>query len=102
MHCDPASLTAYIGAPSLTQPAHAPSPAERVRKVWSVEGGLGAGVVLGELLRAALSARAPSRQRIFSGPARFRQLGQPGGTVAAVEVSRAGKAQPGELGGFPS
>ena len=67
-----------------------------------MEGGLGAGVVLGELLLAALSARPPSRQRIFSGPARFRQLGQPGATVAAVEVSRAGKAQPGELGGFPS
>ena len=102
MHCDPASLAAYIRAPSLTQPACACTPAERVRKVWSVEGGLGAGVGLRELLLASLSAQAQSRQRIFSSPARFRLPGQPGGTLATVEVSRAGKAQPGELGGFPS
>ena len=67
-----------------------------------MEGGLGAGVVLGELLLASLSAQAQSRRRIFSSPARFRQPGQPGGTLAAAEVSRAEKAQPGELGGFPS
>ena len=67
-----------------------------------MEGGLGAGIGLRELLLASLSAQAQSRQRSFSSPARLRQPGQPGGTLAAVEVSRAGKAQPGELGGFPS
>ena len=62
----------------------------------------GAGVVLGELFLAALSARPRSRRRIFSGPARFRQPEHPGGALAAAEVSWAGKPQPGELGGSPS
>ncbi|KAM6035111.1 uncharacterized protein LJ206_000661 [Theristicus caerulescens] len=46
----------------------------------------GAGVVPEELfVVAALGARPQSRWRIFSGPARFRQPGQPGGTLAAAE-----------------
>ena len=61
----------------------------------------GAGVVLEELFVAALGARAQSRRRIFSSPARFRQPAQPAVVFAAAEVSWAGKAHPGELG-FPS
>ena len=58
----------------------------------------GAGVVLGELFLAALSARPQSHRRIFSGPAGFTQPEHPGGALAAAEVSWAGKPQPGELG----
>ena len=62
----------------------------------------GASVVVRELFVAALGARPQSHQRILPGPARLRQPGHAGGTLAAAEVSTAEKAQPGELGGLPS
>ena len=75
---------------------------EYARSGVSCKAVVGAEVVPRELSSAALGARPQSRQRIFPGPATFRQPGHPGGALAAAEVSCAGKPHPGELGRFPS
>ena len=101
MDCDQASPAAYIRAPGHTQPVRARTPAEQLARFGVLSEAFGAGVVLGELFCAALSAQPQSRRRTPPGPARFRQPGHPGGALAAAQVSWEGAPHPGGLPGFP-
>ena len=104
MHCDIPERWIVTRHPSPLISGHRVSPirlvpALQLSKVArfgvSCKAAVGAGVVLGQLFTAALSARPQSRRRIFPGPASFRQPGQPGGALAAAEVSWEGKPGPG-------
>ena len=101
--CDHMSLSASTLVLSLTRAARPHTPAEQVREVGVLsEAVAGAEVMLGEFFTATPPARPQSHTRILPGPARFRQPGQPGDTLAAAEVIWAGNPGPGQLGGFPS
>lgn len=56
MDCDQVTLTACIWAPSLSQSARARTPAEQIARSGVLSEAFGAGVMLRELLLAALSA----------------------------------------------